>query len=299
MHIRKVIIDTLNITDPIAVYADPDRHLLEMLNAKYVGKCHSGCYITSIVGIRRRSQCMVCQDDSPHIATVDIEFEVTGTKYVAGDILVGATVINRNIAAKYILCKMTDKEQIVIYIKSERTTDSIRLGQKIIVYVHATAYRLFASAITINGDVFSHKFSKPEIYNVKGMTVPPELLEQLTAAEKAYSEQKAATPKLWEFFAKYMYCYKTPQKLAAQTTNIHDIIKAPTDYEYIERNPAIDLYTGNFIALEGDQNATGNLVALVQRHINYLNTMVQLQQVYSDLKTDVNLWKIIEMSQLK
>lgn len=295
MKVTKTIIDTLNISDPIAVYSDPDRYLMDLLRRRYERRCHSGCFITKVISIKRRGPCLIAQDGSPHMGTVDIEFIVSGVIYSAGDIIIGATVVKRDIPLKYILCKLDNEdESVTAYIKSERITDSIRERQKIIVYVVAAKYQLQAGTITVNGEIFTHKNTTSRTYSVADQLPTPEVLERMRAAEAEYAAQKQQTPKLWEFFAKYMYPYKAPFKTSAKTATIADIVKSPADYSLVTVEPGLD---PGVVTISG-ANPCGDVSALVQSYTDTLENMVKLQRVYSDPKDNLNLWKIIEMSRI-
>lgn len=227
MRLIKIIQVTIDVRDPIALYAAEDG-LLRALAAKYEGRCYRGVYVLAVRKIVRQGDCIINQDGDPSFGTTSALVEIECIMLARGEILL-CTV--QSATAHFIAATATagtDQEVYNVFIAMTPLLKSITAGQHI--PVRALDFRAPPGdrKIAVNGALYvpthvvmCYRVDTTARASANAQSV---ILAALADehAETATMQQSAA----WKNFATMLTVYKTPPKLPGEQTSIVAIAEA-------------------------------------------------------------------------
>lgn len=232
MRLIKIIQVTIDVRDPIALYAAEDG-LLRALAAKYEGRCYRGVYVLAVRKIVRQGDCIINQDGDPSFGITSALVEVECIMLARGEILL-CTV--QSATAHFIAATAgaittasanggADQEVYNVFIAMTPLLKSITAGQHI--PVRALDFRAPPGdrKIAVNGALYvpthvvmCYRVDAVATANSASTQSVQSILAAIADehAETATMQQSAA----WKNFATMLTVYKTPPKLPGEQTSI-------------------------------------------------------------------------------
>lgn len=139
MLVEKTFITGVNIGDPVNYCADATQFLMNALRRQYGGRCYKGVYITRILEITKRSECVIVDTNLSADGVVTVEFRALVLVLGQGDIITGVR-IQEGEEAKNILGVSDDEGKIVAIFQPSQGATVIRKNQVVAMRVlHAQA----------------------------------------------------------------------------------------------------------------------------------------------------------------
>ncbi len=215
MRIRKYINTTIDLFISTDIYsADIDTMLVNKLEQRYVGKCFASMYITSIIGILRRSSVNLVNDRLDGAAYVDVNFEAEGVILINGEIL-----HNCNIIEKHTNAITAEHEYASIKLRKSadsRVYDVLSPNIRIPIIIEAVSYILNQKTISVLAYPYIPTSEPNDYYYVTSVLNPSDVEKLSFIYSKIEEEEKLHTAisdqKEYTFFKELMYPFKSQQK---------------------------------------------------------------------------------------
>src|SRR5579883_1448026 len=153
MKIIKIYETVINLSAK-EMYSGIDDVIMNRLKKRFEGKCEKNSLITKIIGIRKRSKCVMAKSRLEGDGDVNVQFIAESIVYNDGDILTGCEV-QRIERGNRIICK---NDMAVINIKGNRNLQSLKAGQKITIKITSVSYLKDRDKITIYGVPYSYSY---------------------------------------------------------------------------------------------------------------------------------------------
>lgn len=189
MKIIKLIETSVDVSNPIRIFASPEANLIEILSRQYQGKCYKGCFINRIISIKKRSFCEVSRFTSPNIGTIHLIFEAEVTVLYTGEILNGCRIVSRDERHGIVTLMKGDNIKIRA-LDSDRKFATFGKGAFISVIVGAGSYKPNIPKISVNAKILIFPTIKPVYTITKGSVLSDTLKNMLNDATERLNKIK-------------------------------------------------------------------------------------------------------------
>lgn len=152
MKIRKTYEAIINLS-ATEMYSGIDAVILDKLKKNFEGRCKEGSFLINIISITKRSSCKISKSHLDGSGTVNVQYLAEAVTFHKGDILSVCEIIRIEKNHK-ILCKYDN--YTIVWIKGNRSLQSLRPGQKIPVLVSYVSYGKSQDKIVVYGVPYTY-----------------------------------------------------------------------------------------------------------------------------------------------
>jgi hypothetical protein len=154
MIINKIIETSLTINNPIDVYSDSSKNIMNILIHKFKNKCYKGVLILDIIKIVQSSECIINQHGGECSGVMNIRFEVQAVVYNTSEVITGCLILKKD---QGII--IASSQYASIMMTNHKSLDSIAIGNIIPVCVAKASYSINSNKISVNAfPYFPSKF---------------------------------------------------------------------------------------------------------------------------------------------
>lgn len=308
MIITKTISTGLDIHNPMEIFIDPEVSLMNILKHKIAGKCFRDCHILDIAKIIKRSNCKIVQRGPDCYGVINIQFDVKAIVYSQGEIITGCKVVYKDKNDKIIICM---SEHATICLQSDKSLESIRADQFIIVRVGQVQYHPGSAKISVNAFPYMPRKTSA-VFELNGQLDDKEkavvslILEQINEQEKELEEatKESDSKDRLEFFKKVLYVGTSPGgtkenliELAKKgvfagfyTRHAKIALWEPIVYKYNKMPEGDDMIFRNYTLFSGLETLLRDYLSNVQ----LLKEMLKIYNTSEIVKDHRNLWAIFQ-----
>lgn len=295
----RILETTLDIIDYISFFMDEDTNIMDALKTKYVSRCYMNVYVLEIIGIIRKSACIV--NNISNVASINIQFKAKVIYYSPGELLVGCNII-KSADDQSLLCN-TQYANIVV--STHKLYSSFTVGQKIIIKIIESKYPLNDTKIKILGECYTAPFDNIKYipYGTIDQDIVNDLFDELKYIDDLTNKIRAARANEWNAFNNLMSSYVKPED--DRDVILSDIKKFIKSYDgtscTVWRDRSLDLSTlGMYVSTTVYTNAiklsvNNVLIALIHDYIAHLSMINEMISVYTVevLSSHRNLTKLL------
>ena len=215
--IKKKIVTSLNVRNPINFCTNKQKHVYNELEKLYVKKCYAGCFIISIQSIDEISDCVISKTNTSGEGVVNVKFIVEAIVFAYNDILVGVQIVH-NQSMILGLYQLNSIKAIVSIPPTTRhlystaltkSIESLSLGQKVPIRVIDANHQPKKEEATIFGTLLVCDKDAP-IYKLNGIlnsSAKSDLLPLLDAIREELQSRSSIDINKLKFFEKNLYSY--------------------------------------------------------------------------------------------
>lgn len=309
MIIFKQISTGLDIYNPMEIFIDPEVGLMNILRHNLTGKCFRECYVLDVNKIINRSKCKIVQRGPDCHGTINILFEVRAIQYSKWENITGCKVVHKDKNDKIIICV---SEHATICLQSNKSLESIRVGQFIIIKVAQVQYHPGSAKISVNAYPYMPKRTT-EVFELKGELNEKEkasieiILSRISEQEKDLKEslKNEDVKERLSFFKKVLYVSSPPKEGTKE--NLIELANKgvfngfygrhakmalwePDVYKYSQMPQADDMILRNYSLYDG----LNSLLKDYLDNILLLKEMLQIYDTPEKVQEHRNLWAIIQ-----
>ncbi len=299
MRVKTNIVIGLDIKDCIGVNAD-DAILFNIIVAGYEKTCYSGMYIEKIERIVAMGDCVINQQGNANFGTMSVICEVSGIKYIAGEIITGCIIQN---ISNDIIFATTDI--VSTYAKSVQQFESLTKGQTVSIRVGATKYHQASNKISVNGTLYIPE-REYTIYDMnlvaQDRLICAESIKRAQVENERVKIMQATNRKAWDFFAQLLYPYKTVKPVPKGVTeqDLFTLINTTGNIK-ISRDPCMDLSKPIAWVYSDDTpankslNGSQVLILILEDYCSYVQMICEMIDIYSGESVVLehkNLWHV-------
>lgn len=308
----RVFDEEVSVDDPIGVHTDESLAvMLQRLTALYSMRCHKGCFIISINSIMDIYPAEIGYESALGQGQVRVQFTAYTLQYEIGDVVVGAEVVNKTgvfVHAKLAIAGVT---RLFINVRDSPYTDSIAVGQSIIVRLKRLAYPYGNDKIVANGELYMPSPTN-RVYDTGGSeyTVTTEA-EAFVEQMNALRAQLAASPD-WQRMRDVLFPWKTASPNMPAGGKLTDLATIATHDgnlpPYICRDSRISadakstrvlcynepIFPGDYELVQGI-SAESVIIAILTDEIAYLKLLLDCVDAYAGGAFDMhkNIWTVM------
>jgi len=217
MIINKIIETSLTINNPIDVYSDSSKNIMNILIHKFKNKCYKGVLILDIIKIVKSSECIINQHGGECSGVMNIRFEVQAVVYNTNEVITGCLILKKD---QGII--ITSSQYASIMMTNHKSLDSIAIGNIIPVCVAKASYSINSNKISVNAfPYFPSKFYWNKIipiYQPADMRLSADdkrsletILARVQYEESEQKQWEAKNKEKLEFFRKLLFPIATPE----------------------------------------------------------------------------------------
>lgn len=303
MRIKTNIVIGLDIKDCIGVNAD-DAILFNIIAAGYEKTCYSGMYIEKLERIVAMSDCVINQQGNASFGTMSIVCEVTGIKYVEGEIITGCMI--KNVSADAIFA---DTDIVSAFTKFVPKFESLTKGQIVPIRVGMTKYNQASNKISVNGTLYmptrDFKIYSMEL-GANDRLVCDESIKRAQAENERAKIMQATNSEAWKFFTQLLYPYNKPntsigviEQDLMTLINTTGVVKISRDPRIELSRPIVYVYGDDAVA-DRSLNGSQVLVKILEDYCIYVQMICEMIDIYGGdiAQSHKNLWLLYKKNKV-
>lgn len=308
---------SVDIEDPIELFANGENALLDYLRVKFESSCCRDCYVVRINSILKQSLPLINMFGDPSFATIDLCLDIVALKYVPGEILVGCRILEVDKDDKNIpmLIAQLPHASVMFHERSDdhpgtsdkrwKITELFSPGDFAIGQVDAVRYQ-YGNPVAL----FATLYEAPTRRNMVIHKIPAFTAQKKTALHGIVGEireelrQKAALtpPQLarWQMFDKFMHSVSDKDIPAIDLLNLAE--NGTAEALWLAHDPRLNTADGKVAVCEKTKTAPqcsaneGLLELLNYYHqsLRVLREMVETYDSAAKIKQHSNLWMYLK-----
>lgn len=315
MRISKTIETALDIDDPISLANEPEKTLLNLLRAKFEGKCYNECLIDKITEIKRRSSIRINNKGANCFGQINVIFQVDALVFVRGEIIVNCKIVSSGSTNGII---MAESDRVNVFTEPPKdVAGALTPGLYIMIVVAEAGYISGSNVISINGQIFMPR-STALIYNIlpeDNIITPDDLIllkpfiekitEEQTRASKLGAEKNVSKTLFQDLVHYYKDRKPNPAPIGGSYIDILDLIKAEKlQFAAIARDKGLEQTEPKIVAYKDapkEENPGPNVTArqaianVLFDYYCYLKAQNDFADFYSPklIEANKNIWKMM------
>lgn len=223
MRTKKIINTQVDIIDMTLAYGgDIDLVVKQILEDIYVGKCHFGCLILSIIRIVNRGACRINSMASTGQAYCNVQFEADVLEYCKDEGFL-AKIIEID-ANGYIYAKTPNNDTTTI-IQRKKTIKTVKVDDIIPIRVVSVSYTTKRPSISVNGTFYKVDPKESYIFKIEPLTQNEkdqlkDVLDEILGLEHSLDKCNKKTVK---FFTELLYPFKKSGNIQGKANDMREL----------------------------------------------------------------------------
>ena len=223
-ELEKVFDTTIDVVNPIHFCTAKNKHLMDELHTKFVGRCYKGSLIIRINKVLKSSSCRINDSNNAGEAVIDVQFAATVREFCRWDIItnVEVRIVTPLVAGHYNVESLGKTEaQVFVVLQPSKGVETLSIGQRIPVRITKADHPVRQAAVVYGALLTCDRAAI--VYKVRGSIDVTMAAEMMPLVDRIEHELKLRNSLMADekilsnisFFETLLYSFKKTSQAAS------------------------------------------------------------------------------------